>query len=147
MPRSFCEQANPRQNSGRSSLILHSKANRSSVLWQAIISGPVALRQNIWDGCSKAAGKSFCSGNCTIPPAPKTAPRDFCQRCMRDFPDTEILCDSEFAGGTFETAYQTSKCLLRRLGSGANGIFTVNELASAGMLLALQEAGLTERGS
>ena len=69
--------------------------------------------------------------------------KGFLQTMRGDFPETEILCDSEFAGGTFETAYQTSKCLVRRLGSGANGIFTVNELASTGMLLALQEAGIT----
>jgi ribose transport system substrate-binding protein len=69
--------------------------------------------------------------------------RGFLSTMRCDFPHTEILCATEFAGGTFETAYRTSKYLLKRLGSGANGIFTVNELASAGMLLALQEAGLT----
>ncbi len=68
--------------------------------------------------------------------------KGFLSTMQRDFPATEILCPAEFAGGTFETAYAASKDLLQRLGSGANGIFTVNELASAGMLLALQEAGL-----
>jgi ribose transport system substrate-binding protein len=70
--------------------------------------------------------------------------KGFLSTMQRDFPDTEILCDTEFAGGTFETAYLTSKSLLKRLRPGANGIFTVNELASGGMLLALQEAGLTK---
>jgi ribose transport system substrate-binding protein len=68
--------------------------------------------------------------------------KGFLSTLQHDFPDTEVLCPAEFAGGTFETAYEISKDLLKRLGSGANGIFTVNELASAGMLLALQEAGL-----
>jgi ABC-type sugar transport system substrate-binding protein/DNA-binding CsgD family transcriptional regulator len=68
--------------------------------------------------------------------------RGFMSTMHREFPNTEILCATEFAGGTFETAYETSKYLLKRLGAGANGIFTVNELASAGMLRALQEVGL-----
>jgi ribose transport system substrate-binding protein len=54
----------------------------------------------------------------------------------------QLISSDQYAGPTRETAKRASENLLNRYGSQLNGIFTVNETATIGMLLALQDINL-----
>jgi ribose transport system substrate-binding protein len=69
--------------------------------------------------------------------------KGFAYALHQRFPAIKFPIPPQFAGPSLQSAYETSKNLLRRFGGKINGVFAVNELASSGMLLALQEAGLT----
>jgi len=66
----------------------------------------------------------------------------FLEVMQRDFPGIELLSTNQHAGATRDTARRASENLLNRFGGEVNGIFTPNESSSAGMLLALRDAGL-----
>jgi ribose transport system substrate-binding protein len=51
----------------------------------------------------------------------------------------------QYAGATVDTAKRASENLLNRHGRDIQGVFVVNETATGGMLLALQDAGLAGR--
>ena len=55
------------------------------------------------------------------------------------WPGVEVLSSDQYAGATRDTAKRASENLLNRFGNDIQGIFTVNETATAGMLLALQD--------
>ena len=55
------------------------------------------------------------------------------------YPGIEVLSSDQYAGPTRDTAKRASENLLNRYGSDLQGIFTVNESSTAGMLLALQD--------
>jgi ribose transport system substrate-binding protein len=57
------------------------------------------------------------------------------------FPNIELISTDQYAGATRDTAKRASENLLQRFGNDVNGIFTSNESASTGMLLALQDIG------
>lgn len=57
------------------------------------------------------------------------------------YPRIEIISSDQYAGPTRETAKRASENLLNRFGGDVQGIFTVNESATIGMLLALQDIG------
>jgi ribose transport system substrate-binding protein len=56
-------------------------------------------------------------------------------------PGITLLPSDQYAGATRDTAKRTSENLLNRYADKVNGIFTSNESATAGMLLALQDIG------
>lgn len=65
---------------------------------------------------------------------------------MKEFPDITIVSQNQYGGPTVETAYRASENLLAPLKAAAgkltiDGIFTVNESTTFGMLRALQDAG------
>ena len=66
----------------------------------------------------------------------------FLEAIKKDFPAIKILSSDQHAGATRDTAKQASENLLNRFGRQLNGIFTCNESATAGMLLAVRDAGL-----
>jgi ribose transport system substrate-binding protein len=66
----------------------------------------------------------------------------FLTAMKREFPEIKFPARPTFAGGCLQCAVETSRKLLRQHGYGLSGIFAVNEIASSGMLVALQEAGL-----
>jgi ribose transport system substrate-binding protein len=68
--------------------------------------------------------------------------RGFLARREKSWPGLEILSADQYAGATRDTAKRASENLLNRFGRDVQGIFAVNESAAAGMLLALQDAGL-----
>ena len=57
---------------------------------------------------------------------------------IRKFPGIRVLSSDQFAGATRETAFSVSKNLLQQFSGQIDGIFTSNESATNGMLLALQ---------
>lgn len=57
------------------------------------------------------------------------------------FPGITVVSSDQFAGPTRDTAKRASENLLNRYGSRIDGIFTSNESATGGMLLALQDIG------
>ena len=59
-----------------------------------------------------------------------------------DFPGIRLLSTDQHAGATRDTAKRAAETLLSRYGRQVNGIFSCNESSSAGMLLALRDAGL-----
>ena len=66
----------------------------------------------------------------------------FLEAIKKEFPAIKILSSDQHAGATRDTSKQASENLLNRFGKQLNGIFTCNESCTAGMLLALRDAGL-----
>ncbi len=67
--------------------------------------------------------------------------RGFLDRIKAGFPGITIVSSDQYAGSTRETAKRASENLLNRFGSDLQGVFTSNESATVGMLLALQDMG------
>src|SRR5437867_1603257 len=63
----------------------------------------------------------------------------FLEELRSKYPRIELVSSDQYAGPTRETAKRTSENLLNRFGSDLQGIFTVNESSTIGMLLALQD--------
>jgi ribose transport system substrate-binding protein len=68
--------------------------------------------------------------------------RGFLEQLKAKYPGIRVLSADQYAGPTRETAKRASENLLNRFSGGLQGIFTVNESSSIGMLLALQDIGL-----
>jgi ribose transport system substrate-binding protein len=60
---------------------------------------------------------------------------------LKKFPGIELISGDQYAGPTRDTAKRASENLLNRFADQVQGIFTPNESATAGMLLALQDIG------
>ena len=64
---------------------------------------------------------------------------------MEEYPDIELVSESQYSGATTETSYQASENLLARFtgddGLTIDGIFCPNESSTFGMLRALQDNG------
>jgi ribose transport system substrate-binding protein len=67
--------------------------------------------------------------------------RGFLDRLKSGYPGITIVSSDQYAGPTRETAKRASENLLNRFGGDLQGIFTSNESATIGMLLALQDMG------
>ena len=67
--------------------------------------------------------------------------RGFLERMKSAFPGITIVSSDQYAGPTRETGKSTAENLLNRYGADLQGIFTSNESATVGMLLALQDMG------
>jgi ribose transport system substrate-binding protein len=65
----------------------------------------------------------------------------FLEQIKKNFPGIELISTDQYAGATRDTAKRASENLLNRYGDEVQGIFTPNESATAGMLLALQDIG------
>ena len=63
----------------------------------------------------------------------------FLQEMKAKYPGIEVISSDQYAGPTRDTAKRASENLLNRYGGELQGIFTVNESSTAGMLLALQD--------
>ena len=57
------------------------------------------------------------------------------------FPGVTVISSDQYAGPTRDTAKRASENLLNKYATRIDGIFTSNESATAGMLLALQDIG------
>jgi ribose transport system substrate-binding protein len=66
----------------------------------------------------------------------------FLARLKEAWPGIEIVSSDQHAGATRETAKSAAENLLNRFGRDLDGVFVVNESATIGMLLALQDSGL-----
>jgi ribose transport system substrate-binding protein len=67
--------------------------------------------------------------------------RGFLEQIRSRFPGITIVSSDQYAGPTRETAKRASENLLNRFGGDLQGVFTSNESATIGMLLALQDMG------
>jgi ribose transport system substrate-binding protein len=65
--------------------------------------------------------------------------RGFLEQIKAKYPGIEVISSDQYAGPTRDTAKRTAENLLNRYGNDLQGIFTVNESSTAGMLLALQD--------
>src|SRR5207249_6415656 len=65
--------------------------------------------------------------------------RGFLEELRARFPGITLVSADQYAGPTRETAKRAAENLLNRYGGDLQGIFTVNESATIGMLLALQD--------
>jgi ribose transport system substrate-binding protein len=63
----------------------------------------------------------------------------FLEEMKAKYPGIDVLSSDQYAGPTRDTAKRASENLLNRFGDELQGIFTPNESATAGMLLALQD--------
>jgi len=63
----------------------------------------------------------------------------FLQRMKSAYPAIQVISSDQYAGATRDTAKRASENLLNRYANEIQGIFCVNETATAGMLLALQD--------
>jgi ribose transport system substrate-binding protein len=63
----------------------------------------------------------------------------FIDRLKEKYPNIELVSSEQYAGATRDTAKRASEILLNRFADQIQGIFTSNESATAGMLLALQD--------
>lgn len=68
----------------------------------------------------------------------------FMETLIEEFPDIVVVSDNQYAGPNRETALTAATNLLNRHGRDLDGVFTSNESATAGMLLALRR--YTEAG-
>ncbi len=66
----------------------------------------------------------------------------FLDTIKKNYPEIKMVSSDQHAGATRDTAYAASQNVLNRFGSQLQGIFTPNESATAGMVLALRDAGL-----
>lgn len=57
-------------------------------------------------------------------------------------PEIVVVSDDQYAGGTVEKAQESANNLLNQFGDEVDGIYTPNESATEGMLLAMRSAGL-----
>jgi ribose transport system substrate-binding protein len=60
---------------------------------------------------------------------------------LKKFPGLELISGDQYAGATRDTAKRASENILNHFADQVQGIFTPNESATAGMLLALQDIG------
>ena len=75
--------------------------------------------------------------------ASTTAREDgFLSRLGEAWPGLVLVSSDQHAGATRDTAKRAAENLLNRFGREVDGIFVVNESATSGMLLALQDTGL-----
>lgn len=65
--------------------------------------------------------------------------RGFIERLKQAYPGIELISSGQHAGPTRDTAKRASENLLNRFRSRLDGVFTVNENSTYGMLLALQD--------
>jgi ribose transport system substrate-binding protein len=65
--------------------------------------------------------------------------RGFLEKTKQAWPGVQVISSDQYAGPTRDTAKRASENLLNRFASDIQGIFAVNESATAGMLLALQD--------
>jgi ribose transport system substrate-binding protein len=66
----------------------------------------------------------------------------FLDKLKSAWPGLELVSSDQYAGATRDTAKRAAENLLNRFGKDVQGMFIVNESSTAGMLLALQDAGL-----
>jgi ribose transport system substrate-binding protein len=65
----------------------------------------------------------------------------FVEQIRSAHPGIQLVTSDQYAGPTRDTAKRASENLLNRFGTQLDGIFTVNESSTVGMLLALQDIG------
>jgi ribose transport system substrate-binding protein len=65
----------------------------------------------------------------------------FLEVMKKDFPSIKLLSTDQHGGVTRDTAYSTAQNLLNRYGRDLDGVFACNQPTTAGMLLALRDAG------
>ena len=65
--------------------------------------------------------------------------KGFLDELHAKYPGIQLVSADQYAGPTRETAKQASENVLNRFGGDLQGIFTVNESSTIGMLLALQD--------
>ncbi len=66
----------------------------------------------------------------------------FLEIMQKDFPAIRLLSTDQHAGATRDTAKRAAENLLSRFGREVTGVFGCNESSTAGLLLALRDAGL-----
>jgi ribose transport system substrate-binding protein len=65
----------------------------------------------------------------------------FLEQLAANYPGVQVISSDQYAGATRDTAKRASENLLNQYGAEIEGIFTPNESATTGMLLALQDIG------
>ena len=65
--------------------------------------------------------------------------KGFLDELHAKYPGIQLVSSDQYAGPTRETAKRASENVLNRFGGDLQGIFTVNESSTIGMLLALQD--------
>ncbi len=68
--------------------------------------------------------------------------KGFTDTLAKEFPGITLISDSEYAGPTSDSAQQRAQSLLTRYRGQVDGIFCPNESSTAGMLRALEGAGM-----
>ncbi|MBC7369113.1 MAG: substrate-binding domain-containing protein [Undibacterium sp.] len=66
----------------------------------------------------------------------------FVETMKNEFPGIKLVSTDQHAGVTRDTAYRTAQNLINRFGRELDGVFACNQPTTAGMLLALRDAGL-----
>jgi len=66
----------------------------------------------------------------------------FLEGMQKDFPRIELISTDQYGGPSRDTARRAAENLLNRFGGEVDGVFASNESSTAGMLLALRDAGL-----
>jgi ribose transport system substrate-binding protein len=65
----------------------------------------------------------------------------FLEVMKEKYPNIELISTDQYAGATRDSAKRAAENLLQQLGDQVTGIFTSNEPATTGMLLAMQDRG------
>jgi len=66
----------------------------------------------------------------------------FIEVMKKEFPGIKLVSTDQHGGVTRDTAYRTAQNLLNRFAREIDGVFACNQPTTAGMLLALRDAGL-----
>jgi ribose transport system substrate-binding protein len=64
------------------------------------------------------------------------------EKAIARYPNITLIAPDQYAGPTRDTGKRAAENLLNRFGQDLQGIFTVNETSTAGMLLALEDVAL-----
>jgi ribose transport system substrate-binding protein len=67
--------------------------------------------------------------------------KGFIDKIKASYPGIELLSSNQYAGATRDTAKSAAENLLNRFGNEVQAIFAPNESSTAGVLLALEDAG------
>ena len=67
----------------------------------------------------------------------------FLETMRKEFPGIRLVSTDQHGGVTRDNAYRTGQNLLNRFGRELDGVFACNQPTTAGLLLALRDAGLT----
>jgi ribose transport system substrate-binding protein len=96
---------------------------------------------SIMEGKGKAIMLRYSEGSAS------TAERErgFLEGMQEYGPQIELISTNQYAGATFEKAFQVSQNLLNRFGEQVDGVYCPNESSTQGMLRALQTSGRAGR--
>ena len=123
---------------------LDSKKIRSLVATDNEKGGALAARR--LGGLLKGQGKIILLRYMVGSASTEAREKGFTETMAKEFPGVSYLSDTEYAGATSDSAQRRAQSLVTRYRGQVDGVFCPNESSTAGMLRALEGAGMLPVG-